>query len=247
MIDAWYVRLSSLTCGMGQAGKPDVRVRPMAARWACAAVFVACSASAAMGQSSSLFHQPTARGPASLSEVSWTYQPPPEKRQLRLNDIVTVLVDDKTQVDSQGKIDQKKQSERKWSLKDWVLFRHGSLIPDPQSAGSPTVDSQVDNKYRADGQLTTKESIKLKVACRVVDIRPNGLLFVEGRRTIAVNEENWELSLSGTIRPEDVLPNNTVLSENVLDPRLVKRESGHVRDGYRRGWLERMMDTYQPF
>ena len=43
------------------------------------------------------------------------------------------------------------------------------------------------------------------------------------------------------------MPNNTVLSENVADMRIVKRETGHVRDGYRRGWALEWLDKWQPF
>ena len=70
---------------------------------------------------------------------------------------------------------------------------------------------------------------------------------IEGRTTIKNNEDTWEYSLGGEIRAEDVLPNNTVLSQNVSNMRLVKREEGHVRDGYRRGWFLQWLDKYQPF
>ena len=52
---------------------------------------------------------------------------------------------------------------------------------------------------------------------------------------------------SGEIRPGDVLPTNTVLSENVAELSIHKREAGHVRDGYRRGWFTRWLDMLQPF
>jgi flagellar L-ring protein precursor FlgH len=89
--------------------------------------------------------------------------------------------------------------------------------------------------------------MRFRIACRVVDIRPNGNVLIEGRRSILNNDDTWEMSLIGVIRPEDVLPNNTVLSENVADLRIVKRETGHVRDGYRRGWFTRCLDMFQPF
>ena len=89
--------------------------------------------------------------------------------------------------------------------------------------------------------------MEFKIACTVVDIRPNGVLVIEGRRSIRNNEEVWDLSLTGSVRPEDVLTNNTVLSENIADLRIYKREAGSVRDSYRRGWLMHWLDTYQLF
>jgi flagellar L-ring protein precursor FlgH len=44
-----------------------------------------------------------------------------------------------------------------------------------------------------------------------------------------------------------VLPNNTIRSEQVAELRVSKRETGQVRDAYRRGWFLRWMDTFSPF
>ena len=63
------------------------------------------------------------------------------------------------------------------------------------------IAGQMQNKYKAEGELETRESLKLTVACTVIDIRPNGLLVLEGHRSINVNNERWEISLGGTIRP----------------------------------------------
>ena len=55
------------------------------------------------------------------------------------------------------------------------------------------------------------------------------------------------MSLVGSIRPEDVGPNNSVSSENIADMRLVKRETGQVRDGYKRGFITEFLEKYAPF
>jgi flagellar L-ring protein precursor FlgH len=210
---------------------------------------LAWPAAPASAQSSSLMGNPQQRQPLSLSNASWTYQSPEPKREVHINDLITVNVNEAATVISGGKIDQMLQGERNWDLKSWVIPSPNSfgIKPDPQTAGSPNIDFLVNNSYRANADLQSKESVKCKLACHVVDIRPNGTLVLEGRRTIAVNDENWEVSLSGSIRAEDVGPNNSVSSENVADMRLVKRETGQVRDGYRRGWVTKWLDTYNPF
>ena len=200
-------------------------------------------------QSGSLYGNPQRRRPLTLAEGDWTYIPLPEPKRLKMNDILTVLVDEKSQVISEGEMDRKKKASLKAVLKDWIVPDSNSLgiRPDPQSEGAPKIDGQWDNKYKAQADFESRDAIKFNIAARVVDIRPNGTLVIEGRRTIHNNEEKWEFSLTGVIRPEDVLPNNTVQSENVAELRIYKRESGHVRDGYRRGWLLQWLDRYQPF
>ena len=73
-------------------------------------------------------------------------------------------------------------------------------------------------------------------------------MIVEGRRTIENNSEVWEYSINGEIREQDVMPDNTIFSENISPTcGRSKHEEGHVRDSYDRGWLMEFLDKYQPF
>ncbi len=204
-------------------------------------------AAAAGAQSSSDFGPPEGPPRLRLYTDSWTAERPVEARQVRLHDLVTVIVSEQSVVTSEGEMDRKKKAEGSMTLEDWILLRGLTAIPDPQSGGDPTISGKMENKLRSEAELETRDAMKFRIACTVVDIRPNGNLVLEGHRTIKNNNDTWEYALTGEIRPEDVLPNNTVLSENVAYLRIDKRESGHVRDGYRRGWLLRFLDTWQPF
>ncbi|MBN2023104.1 MAG: flagellar basal body L-ring protein FlgH [Pirellulales bacterium] len=208
-------------------------------------------AAPARAQSSSFYGDPAdraaARTPMTLANVSWTYTAPTPPREIKLNDIVTVIVDYKSQVISEGEIDRKKKSNFQAALSDWILIKNWKMIPDPQNAGDPKITGKWDNKFRGEGSLETRDAMEFKIACSVVDIRPNGLMVIEGRRSIRNNEDVWEIALTGVVRPEDVLTNNTILSENIDKLRIDKREIGSVRDAYRRGMLMRVLDTYQLF
>lgn len=201
------------------------------------------------GPSGSLYGSPENRPPLRREAVDFAHVPMPEPRTLKLNDIVIVTVDEKSQVLSEGEMDRRKNASLKAALKDWIIFSPHSfgIRPDPQSAGEPKIDGQWDNKYRAEADFEARDAMKFSIAARIVDIRPNGTLVVEGRRVIKHNEDTWEYFLIGVIRPEDIKPNNTIESEKIAELHLWKRESGHVRDGYRRGWLMEWLDHFQPF
>ena len=89
--------------------------------------------------------------------------------------------------------------------------------------------------------------LAFNIACYVADIRPNGNLVLEAHRVIRINEESWEVSLSGVYRREDIGPDNVVLSRNIVELKIDKRERGIVRDGYKRGWFLRWFDEFHPF
>jgi flagellar L-ring protein FlgH len=221
------------------------------ARIAClsviATLLLIVMAADAAAQSGSLYARVARQRPWSAKELSFIYQEHEPPKEYRLHDIVVVLVDENTRVLSEGEINRKKKADGSMTLSDWIGIDGWAIRPDPQTPGDPTISGKMENKYKAEGELETRESLKLTIACTVVDIRPNGLLILEGHSSIRVNSEQWIVSLGGMVRAEDILPNNTVLSEKVADMRLDKREAGNVRDGYRRGWFQKWIDRYQPF
>lgn len=213
----------------------------------CLALVLTLLATPARAQSSSLLGDPQRRTGLSMASCSWTFQPPPPPKEIKLHDQITIVVKMTSVVTSEGEVDRRKKAKLDAILKEWALLDGFSLVPDPQSAGEPAVKGSWENQYRAESELETRDSMTFSIAVNVVDIRPNGLLVVEGRQTIRNNEETWERCLSGLVRPEDITPNNTVQSDNVSELQIYKRESGHVRDGYRRGWLLEVLDKFQPF
>lgn len=211
-------------------------------------LLLAAGASKAAAQSASLYGAPDQRKPITLNSVSWTYQPPKEPKVYKLHDLITIVVDEKSQVISEGQVDRKKKANGALVLSDWIVLKGlNKVVPAPMANGDPTMAGAVDNKFKTDSSLETREAMKFQMAAEVVDIRPNGLLVLNGMQTIRSNEEIWEISVDGICRPEDVLPNNTVLSQNLDQKHIHKREKGHVFDGYTRGWLQQWLDHYQPF
>jgi flagellar L-ring protein precursor FlgH len=214
---------------------------------AATTLLLAVTAADVWAQSGSLYARQPGQGPWRAKETSFIFQEFEPPKEYQLHDIIVVIVDVNTRVLSEGEINRKKKADGSMTLSDWIGLDTWAIRPDPQSAGDPTVSGKMSNKYKAEGELETRESLKLTIACTVVDIRPNGLLVLEGHRSIRVNSEQWIVSLGGIARPEDVLPNNTVLSEKMASVDVIKREAGNVRDGYRRGWVQKWLDKYQLF
>ena len=72
-------------------------------------LFVLFPPAALKAQDSSLFSQPDPRMGMTLAKFSWTYQQPVEPHPIRLHDIITVQVDEKSVVNSEGQMDRKKK------------------------------------------------------------------------------------------------------------------------------------------
>ena len=179
---------------------------------------------------------------------SWTYIPPAQTRRIRIHDIVSIRVDESANSLLLGNATSRKTTTYDTVVRDWVrLSGLDTLKPSPQSDGDPRAQINQNEVYRGDSTLRTSESISFNIASQVVDILPNGLIVLEGHTTITLNDNSMEVSLIGTCRSEDIAPDNTVLSRNLVNKHIKKREDGHVRDGYSRGWLTRLFAKIKPF
>lgn len=183
-----------------------------------------------------------------LAVGSWTYTPPAPPRVLKLHDVVSIRVDEMARMTSEGRATQRKNGLYDAVLKDWVTTEGLKAVRKAaQSSGDPQVNAQVNESYRATSDLQTRESLAFSIAAEIADIRPNGTIVLEAHKTITVNDNRWEVSLSGLCQSTDIGPDNVILSRDILHLEINKNESGQTRDGYRRGWLNRWFSKIQPF
>lgn len=199
--------------------------------------------------SASLFRRGAAGSPGagvSLEQASYTYIPTPPPREIRKHDIVTIRVDHLSRMLSDGESQRRKTGQYNAILQEMVLFATGQGGGEQEE--DPEVATQLAHNERSQIDLETQELMQFNIAATVADIYPNGNVVLEAHRTIKNNEETWDYSLTGICRHEDINPNtNTVLSRDIADLSIHKRERGQVRDGYRRGWLTRLFDVVNPF
>lgn len=184
---------------------------------------------------------------ALLNAVSWTYQPAPPTRVFRKKDLVTIRVDEITRMAAEGSAESRKRTLYNAAITDWIQLSKFTLKPDPQVDGDPRIGARSDGTYLAESNIESRESMAFNIAATIVDIRPNGSMLLEARKTIRVNDNLWETSLTGLCRAQDISPDNVVLSKDLIDLDIKKQDRGHLRDGYKRGWLQRWIDQFQPF
>jgi len=166
----------------------------------------------------------------------------------KVNDLVTIRVNESSNFTSEGEVDRRNVSSVDARLQNWVELDGLNLQTSPKSETDlPRARGNYNLQSRANGEITTRDLLVYNVTARIVDIRPNGNLVLEARKTMRVDDEIIENSLTGTVRAEDIPPNNVVLSEKLAELAINRRTVGHVRDSYKRGWLTRFWDGVNPF
>lgn len=211
---------------------------------------IATTAAAQEGSLSYARPQQPVVGAPTLGSSSFIYQSlPPESmvRPLEKESIITVLVDYRSVMLSEGSGESIKIGTFNSVLSDWLGFDGQDIFPAPQRRGDPTVSGALNSQLRAESEVEQRESLTFSLAAKVVDIRPNGNLVIEGVRSVRVNEEVWKIYLTGTAPRQAIGPDRTIRDNSIADLRIEKYELGAVRDGYSRGWLAQFYGKYKPF
>jgi len=231
----------------------------MSAVWLLAS---ALNGTESFAQSSSLFRRADAN-PAPLTvrpsmldeqrksvEANTSYfavQPLP-KKVYKVGDLITVIYRQKMEYNMNGKTDDKRDAYYQFKLNDWMRLRDGHLVPDTMPAGDPTVDLGTKSGFKGEGKKYRTNEVVTRVTCKVIDIMPNGCLVLQGGPDVVETDgEKLTITFTGTCRSEDILPDNTVLSTQILEANLKSENSGAVRDTMNRGWANKLWDVIKPF
>jgi flagellar L-ring protein precursor FlgH len=214
-------------------------------------LLLATSATQTFGQQSSLFNRPPQANSSqglTLANSSWTFVPNQPVRVLKLHDIVSIRVDELARGMAEGSTSTRKNGVYDVLLRNWVVLNGLRQAENtPQSLGDPRIQGQTNQLFRSDADLETRESLAFNIAAEVVDIRPNGVVLLEARKSITMNDNVFDTTLTGFCRSDDIGPDNVVLSRDLLDLKIDKQDRGQVRNGYRQGWFSRWLSELTPF
>ena len=153
-------------------------------------------------------------------------------RNYQVGDVITVLLSESTQ----AKRSQDSKVSRDSSndvIPKGVTAKTAGLVPGLLS-GLKTDGGSISNTGTGTAnQLATLEG---SVAVTVVEVLANGNLVLRGEKQLALSEGSEVIQVAGTIRPEDVAPNNTVQSRRLANAQITYRGTGDLAAASRAGW-----------
>jgi flagellar L-ring protein FlgH len=162
----------------------------------------------------------------------------------RLGDILTVLVSEASSSDRKAETNTKKESNNGFNMSNFFGNTHFGA---GQGRNRAQFDFSGANEQKANGNITRTDAVTAQIPARVVKVLDNGLLLIEGRRAVVVNDETQTLAFSGLVRPEDVTPENTVRSTQVADAEVTVVGKGILAEKQRPGILNRLFDIFRVF
>ncbi len=86
------------------------------------------------------------------------------------------------------------------------------------------------------------------VTVNVIDVLPNGMLVLRGEKWVHLAHGTAIIRVAGEARPEDINPDNTVISTRLADARVTYTARGETQDSSEKGWFSKFISSvYWPF
>lgn len=179
-----------------------------------------------------------------------------DRRARRVNDLVTILVSEKSAASKKATTSANRDSSGDYGLdnffgmdKDFGIQKLPGLngFYKGTNVFSPSVKGSGKSDFAGKGDTTREGTLTATITAKVVEVLPNGNMVLESRKEILVNNEKEILVFKGIVRPDDITPNNTILSQYVADAQIYLVGDGVLDDKQSPGWLARFLDKVWPF
>lgn len=155
----------------------------------------------------------------------------------RVGDILTIVLAETMQASKkQSTSTAKKDSE---SMAAPTILGHTSPLATSLSG---------DRSFSGQGSSSQSNQLNGEITVTVAQRLSNGNLVIRGEKWLTINQGRELVRISGIVRPQDIGPDNTVLSTRVADANITYTGRGELADANQQGWLGRFFNSkWWPF
>lgn len=184
-----------------------------------------------------------------LNDVSMHFIAEPETRVIQKHDIITIIIDENSSTTSSQKLETEKESSSSANIDamiSWLKLLE-LRVEQGDINNVDLIDLATSREFSGEGDYERKDRFTARISAIVREVKPNGTMLVEARKTIARDSEISELVLSGLVREEDITQQNTVLSSQMADLRIILENQGDLKEAAEKGLITRVLDAVFAF
>jgi flagellar L-ring protein precursor FlgH len=179
-----------------------------------------------------------------------------DRKAHRVGDIITIVLSESTSTTKSTAVSMKKESgidfnedsagntilgtNPSFSLGDIPLV--GSLLG---GADILSMATNLDQKRDFTGEADADQSNSLdgSITVTVAEVLINGNLVVRGEKWMTLNRGDEFIRISGIIRPDDIAPDNSIMSTKLANARIAYSGTGELANNATTGWLTRFFNS----
>jgi flagellar L-ring protein precursor FlgH len=163
-------------------------------------------------------------------------------------DLLTVVVAESSSGKKDATTEAKAESTIAANVEDFFGIAAGMVKFLPKGFNPDSiVKAKTARESTGEGSTKRNGSLTASITVRVVAVDANGNLRVQGDKIVTVNREDQHIVLTGTVRPEDVGADNSVLSSRLADARIAYYGLGTVGSKQKIPLVHLLYDWIWPF
>ena len=175
-----------------------------------------------------------------------------DTKAMRVNDIVTVIIEEQVQQSSQASKKLNEANTNAGGIFDAAISGNASLMGKSLNIGKtgiglnlPTMESS--RTFQGSGTQQRNESFQTTVSARIVKILKNGNYFIAGRREVYLDGQKQMIEVSGVIRPQDIGADNTINSKYISDAKIAYKTEGDLKRYTDENWFSKFWSSIAPW
>ncbi|MFO1389076.1 flagellar basal body L-ring protein FlgH [Cellvibrio sp.] len=156
-----------------------------------------------------------------------------------VGDILTVTLSESTVSKKSANVNVKKDNSQVFNS------GAGTLLGTDPTLGKLNLGTNVaqNRKFGGNSGADQSNSLQGNITVTVAEIMPNGNLVVRGEKWMTLNSGDEFIRISGIVRPDDVAPDNTVLSTRLANAKISYSGTGSMADSQNMGWLAKFFNS----
>lgn len=152
-----------------------------------------------------------------------------DRKARQVGDILTIIVAESATSSNKASTDVSKKNN---------LSTNPGIGPLLQSI--PAFGYSGSEGSSASGSTSRTSNFITKMTVSVTKVMPNGNLEIQGTRDVQTNKETQRITLTGTVRQDDIASDNTILSTYVADAKIVHLGSGPIGSRMKEGLITKI-------
>jgi flagellar L-ring protein precursor FlgH len=155
-----------------------------------------------------------------------------------VGDVITITLSESTVSKKSSNVNVKKDSSTDFNSGGKLLGN----VPTLKGMGFETNIAQ-NRKFGGNSGADQSNSLQGNITVTVAEIMPNGNLVVRGEKWMTLNSGDEFIRISGIVRPDDVAPDNTILSTRLANAKISYSGTGSLADSQNMGWLAKFFNS----
>ncbi len=164
-----------------------------------------------------------------------------DRKAQRIGDLITVVLNEQTSSTKSSTVNVDKESNTTIGQNS----DNTTLLGTDPSLGALNLATNLGGTREFSGEADADQSNSLSgnISVTVAGILPNGNLQVRGEKWLTLNRGDEFIRVTGIVRPEDVSPDNTVMSYKLANARITYSGRGSLAESGQMGWLNRVFNS----